>query len=59
MIQSRTILRWITNYVRNYNLFILEEDDYDDDHDHLQDTKAALKYQTYATWFYVFLLSSE
>ncbi|CAF1040155.1 unnamed protein product [Adineta ricciae] len=57
MIQPRTILRWITNYIRNYNLFLPEEDDYDDDNDHLQDAKTILQYQTYATWSYVFLLS--
>ncbi|UJR06647.1 hypothetical protein I4U23_010933 [Adineta vaga] len=41
----------------NYNLFMLEENDYEDDDDRLQDPATVLKQQKYKTWLYVVLLA--
>ena len=46
----------------DYNLFIPEENDYndnDDGHSKLQDPSTVLKQQKYTTWLYVFLLISN
>ncbi|UJR19904.1 hypothetical protein I4U23_023036 [Adineta vaga] len=59
MKQPRRVFRWLSNHMCNYNLFMPEEDEYDDEHDQPLDTKTALKYQKYATWLYVFLLSTS
>ncbi|CAF1305597.1 unnamed protein product [Adineta ricciae] len=52
---SRNLWNWIYKKVSNHNLFILEEDDYDDDA--LKDPAAIVKKQKYKTWLYIGLLT--
>lgn len=50
----KSILFWVYDKICNYNLFISDEDDYDDDES--QDPSIELKYQKYSTRLYVLLL---
>ncbi|CAF1147349.1 unnamed protein product [Adineta steineri] len=57
----KAVFQWIHRKVSNYNLFMLEENDYDDDDDDdgdgsIRDPAITLKYQKYKTWLYVILL---
>ncbi|CAF1621173.1 unnamed protein product, partial [Adineta ricciae] len=59
MMNHNVIFRWIYERGKNYNLFILDENDYhddDDDEQEIQDPEVLLKQQKYATWLYVLLL---
>ncbi|CAF1238357.1 unnamed protein product [Adineta ricciae] len=47
-------LQWLYKKISNYNLFILEENDYDDDN--TKDPTVLLKHQKYKTRLYVVLL---
>lgn len=44
--------------IRDYNVFIREENDYDDNEDQ-NDERGIVKEQKYATWFYILLLFSK
>ncbi|CAF1086280.1 unnamed protein product [Adineta ricciae] len=52
--KAKTAFKWIYKQVSHYNLFMLEENDYDDDDD-IADPIIVLKYQKYKTWLYVTL----
>ncbi|CAF1661773.1 unnamed protein product, partial [Adineta ricciae] len=58
VMNSKEIVRWIHEKGRNYNLFVLDENDYhdDDDENGAQDPAIVLKRQKYATWLYVLLV---
>lgn len=45
--------------MRDYNLFMSEEDGYDDDDDQKEDSATQLKHQKYSTWLYISLLTSK
>ncbi|CAF1374241.1 unnamed protein product [Adineta ricciae] len=49
-----TLSKWIYEKVSNYNLFMLEENDYDED-DGLNDPAIVLKHQKYKTRLYIVL----
>ncbi|CAF3664549.1 unnamed protein product [Adineta steineri] len=53
----KTFITWLYQRVVNYNLFILNEDDYDDDNDNIQDPTIVIKHQKYKTWLYIILLT--
>ena len=60
VMESKKIVRWIHEKGRNYNLFVLDENDYhDDDENDAQDPAIVLKQQKYATWLYVLLVFSK
>ncbi|CAF1035748.1 unnamed protein product [Adineta steineri] len=52
----KILFHWFFERIRNYNLFIPEENDYDDNNDEPKDPTTVLKYQKYKTWLYIFLL---
>lgn len=54
----KCLFKWIYTKGFQYNLFMLEETDYDDD-DAIKDPVSALKRQKYKTWLYVVLLSGK
>ncbi|CAF1649187.1 unnamed protein product, partial [Adineta ricciae] len=55
----KVVWQWIYRKLISYNLFILSEDDYEDDDDthYIQDPRIVLKYQKYKTWLYVILFT--
>ncbi|CAF4140026.1 unnamed protein product, partial [Adineta steineri] len=53
----KTLFQWFLHKVSNYNLFLIGEDDYDDDDDEPQDPAIVLKYQKYKTRLYVLLFT--
>ena len=57
----KTILLWLYRQLRDYNLFIPEEDDYEDDDDYgvAEDPATVLIKQKYSTWIYVLSLMGE
>jgi hypothetical protein len=52
----RDLLRWLREQIHNYNLFIPDEDEYDDNDDEPKDLATAVRHQIYATRLYVPLL---
>jgi hypothetical protein len=54
--KGRDLLCWFGEQTRNYNLFIPNEDEYDDDNGEPIDAQTIVKYQRYATRLYVPLL---
>ncbi|CAF0856911.1 unnamed protein product [Adineta steineri] len=46
---------WIENKLKNHNVFIPDEDDYEDENDEPQDPAIVLKHQLYATRLYTIL----
>lgn len=54
----KTLFKWIYTKALNYNLFMLEETDYDDDND-MKDSAIVLKHQKTKTWLYVVLLTGK
>ncbi|CAF1367232.1 unnamed protein product, partial [Adineta ricciae] len=52
----KRIFSWIHKNVSSYNLFLLEENDYDD-HSTVKDSTVLLKLQKYKTWLYSVLLT--
>lgn len=54
----KNIFKWIYKKIFDYNLFMLEEDDYDDDDD-LNGPATVLRHQKYKTWLYVGLLAGK
>ena len=61
MMNHNMIFRWVYERAKNYNLFVLDENDYHDDGDEqeVQDPEVLLKQQKHATWLYVLLLLGE
>ncbi len=56
----KAVYRWFYEKVRNYNLFMSEENDYDDDDDdEPRDPTTVLKHEKYSTRLYVLLLMGE
>ncbi|CAF3744343.1 unnamed protein product [Adineta steineri] len=52
----KDLFRWFHEQLQNYNLFIPDENDYEDENDEPKDPIIILKQQRYATRLYVFLL---
>ena len=52
------LLLWFLEYIYHYNLFVPEEDDYEDNENDgaLRDPTTLVKHQQYATYLYVALL---
>jgi hypothetical protein len=59
MMNPKALFHWFYEKICNYNLFILEENEYDDDDEEPKDPTTVLKHQKYATWLYVPLLLSK
>ncbi|CAF1046530.1 unnamed protein product [Adineta ricciae] len=53
----RTSIVYLHAKILNYNLFIPDEDDYDDEHDLSTSATNFVERQIYSTWVYVFLLT--
>jgi hypothetical protein len=51
----KALIQWIDESINNYNVFIPEEDEYDDETDEPQDPVIVLKHQRYATRLYSIL----
>ncbi len=51
----KALIQWIDEKINNYNVFIPEEDEYDDKTDEPQDPVIVLKHQRYATRLYSIL----
>lgn len=49
-------LQWLHNWTHNYNLFIPDENDYDDENDQSPDSATTVRHQRYATRLYIPLL---
>lgn len=56
MVNIKAPFYWIYRQGYDYNLFMLEEDDYDDNEP--KDPVIVLKHQKLTTWLYIFLLIS-
>ncbi|CAF1627367.1 unnamed protein product, partial [Adineta ricciae] len=54
--KAKYIFEWFYHWIHNYNLFIPDEDEYDDN-SQPTDPEISLKYQRYTTRLYVFLLA--
>ncbi len=50
----QALFRWMNKRIRNYNLFIMDEDD--DGDNEQADPATVIKRQKYSTWLYVLLL---
>jgi uncharacterized membrane protein len=55
----RALLRWLCETLSNYNLFIPEENQDNNDHQEIRDVSTMTKYQKYSTRLYLLLLISE
>lgn len=55
----KNLLKWIYEKLRDYNLFRLEENDYNDDDDVIKDPTIVLQHQKHKTWLYVVLLTGK
>ncbi|CAF1013972.1 unnamed protein product [Adineta ricciae] len=53
--QMKVVLQWFYDWWKNYNLFMLEENDYYEEN-HSKDPVIALKHQKYTTRLYILLL---
>jgi len=51
----KALIQWIDERINTYNVFIPEEDEYDDETDEPQDPVIVLKHQRYATRLYSIL----
>lgn len=59
MMNIRTALQWCEQKIRNYNLFVPDENDYDDDDEIIIDAAFVVSRQKYATWLYILFLTCE
>ncbi|CAF1337876.1 unnamed protein product [Adineta steineri] len=57
MMKFKTLTTWLYEKGSNYNLFMLEEHEYDDDNDAVLDPATVRKHQKYKTRLYVVLLA--
>ena len=48
--------RWFHDKIRSYNLFMTEENDYDDDDDEIKNTEIVIQQQRYTTRLYILML---
>lgn len=55
----KTVFNWFYKQGCNYNLFLPEENDYDDNDNEQKDPVMILKHQKYTTRLYVILLMSK
>ena len=58
----KLVFNWLLRKLSNYNLFIRDEDDYDDDDENgnaIRDSAVILRLQKYKTWLYVVGLSGN
>ena len=51
----KAFIQWIDEKLNNYNVFIPEEDEYDDETDEPKDPIIVVKHQQYATRFYTII----
>ena len=56
---TKTSRNWLRDQIYYYNLFVPDENDYDDDPNDVRTPAIILKHQLYATRLYVPLLISE
>jgi hypothetical protein len=60
MVNLKALTHCVYDCIRNYNLFIPEENEYDDgdddDDDGSQEPATAIRQQTYKTWLYIVFL---
>jgi hypothetical protein len=56
---ARNFLRWFHERIHNYNLFIPDENEYQDQNDEPEDPVIFVQNQRYATRLYVPLLISK
>jgi hypothetical protein len=54
MMNLKTLVQWLYRRIYNYNVFIPEEDDYDDNE--VEEPADALRRQRYTTRLYILLL---
>ncbi|CAF4078323.1 unnamed protein product [Adineta steineri] len=52
----KILFRWLYNKVCDYNLFMLEDNEYIDDDDEPEEPTTVLKKQKYTTWLYILFL---
>ena len=50
------VCHWLSNKIQNYNLFMAEENDYDDDDNEGANPAIILQQQKYTTRLYIFIL---
>ena len=55
----KDFLEWFYQRMHNYNVFIPNENEYDDENDQPTNPATALRHQRYATRLYVSLLISK
>ncbi len=58
MMNLKVLFHWFYERISNYNTFIPNENEYQDD-DGPRDLPTVLKHQKYSTWLYVFLLMGK
>jgi hypothetical protein len=56
MMNLKALIHWFHDYIRNYNLFMPEENDYNDDDNEPQEPATVLRHQKYKTWLYLVFL---
>ncbi len=60
MMNPKALFYWFYQLGYDYNLFMQEENDYDeDDNDEPRDPATIIKHQKYTTWLYVLLLMGK
>ncbi|CAF4117366.1 unnamed protein product, partial [Adineta steineri] len=52
----KILFRWLYNKVCDYNLFMLDDNEYNDDDDEPEEPTTVLKKQKYTTWLYALFL---
>jgi hypothetical protein len=60
IMNPKDILYWFYDQGKNYNLFMFEDNDYNDEENNdSHDPVTVLKHQKYTTWLYVLLLMGK
>jgi hypothetical protein len=60
MMNLKGVFHWFYEHIGGYNLFIPEENEYDDNDDEQpKEPATVLKHQKYMTWLYIFLLTGK
>ncbi|CAF3851145.1 unnamed protein product, partial [Adineta steineri] len=52
----KVLYQWLYSKVHSYNLFILDDNEYNDDDDEPEEPTTVLKKQKYTTWLYILFL---